>query len=51
VDSFLYHARQLGLCVGVAFDPHGRHNWRTARRLLPDVLAWLRLQLALGIRH
>jgi hypothetical protein len=46
VDSFLYRARQRGLTVAVGFDPNGRHNWRTAHRLLPGVIEWLAPVLA-----
>jgi S-formylglutathione hydrolase FrmB len=46
VDSFLYRARERGLEVQVAFDPRGRHNWRSARRFLPGIIAWLGDQLA-----
>jgi hypothetical protein len=46
VDSFLYVARQRGLAVGVEFDPRGRHDWRTARRLLPGAIDWLAAHLA-----
>jgi S-formylglutathione hydrolase FrmB len=41
VESFLYRARERGLAVGVGYEPHGRHNWRTGRRLLPGALDWL----------
>jgi S-formylglutathione hydrolase FrmB len=46
VESFLYVAERRGLCVGVAYDPHGHHNLPTARRLFPDVVAWLAPRLA-----
>jgi S-formylglutathione hydrolase FrmB len=45
VESFLYRARQLGLPVAVGYVPEGRHDRATARKLLPDVLAWLRPRL------
>jgi S-formylglutathione hydrolase FrmB len=45
VESFLYRARQRGLCVGVSYDPRGRHNKATALRLVPDLVAWLRPRL------
>jgi len=41
VESFLYLARQRGLCVSVNYDPRGRHNLRTMKRLAPWVLEWL----------
>ena len=46
VESFLYRARQLGLEVGVGYDPKGHHGESTAMRLLPGVLTWLRPLLA-----
>lgn len=46
VESFLYVAKQRGLCVGVAYDPRGRHNVATALRLMPAVFEWLAPQLA-----
>ncbi len=46
VESFLYAARQRCLTVGVAYDPHGRHNRATAYRLMPDVFKWLAPRLA-----
>jgi hypothetical protein len=41
VESFLYRARQRGICVSVAYDPRGRHNKRTAVRLFPSSARWL----------
>jgi S-formylglutathione hydrolase FrmB len=41
VESFLYLAQDRGLTVGVAYDPKGRHDTATGRRLFPDVVAWL----------
>jgi hypothetical protein len=46
VESFLYRARELGLTVGVGYDPKGHHNTHTALRLLPGVLEWLKPRLA-----
>jgi S-formylglutathione hydrolase FrmB len=46
VESFLYVARQRGLCVGVAYDRRGKHNLATALRLMPSVFEWLAPQLA-----
>jgi pimeloyl-ACP methyl ester carboxylesterase len=40
-ESFLFVARQRGLDVGVGYEPEGRHNEKTALKLLPGVLAWL----------
>ena len=46
-ESFIYRARcQRGLTVAVGHDPRGRHNRRTARRLLPGILDWLAPLLA-----
>jgi len=33
--SFLYRAKQRGLTVGVGYDPEGRHDAASGRRLLP----------------
>jgi S-formylglutathione hydrolase FrmB len=41
VESFLYRARQRGISVGVGYDPKGRHNAETGRRLLPAALEWV----------
>jgi len=41
VESFLYLAGDRGLTVGVAYDPNGRHDTTTGRRLFPDVVEWL----------
>lgn len=46
VESFLFVARSRGLEVGVAYDPQGKHNRRTAEKLLPDIIAWLAPRLA-----
>lgn len=46
VESFLYRAHQLGLCIGVGYAPHGRHNRRTAARLFPDAADWLAPRVA-----
>jgi S-formylglutathione hydrolase FrmB len=45
-ESFLFAARERGLCVAVGYDPRGKHDSSTALRLLPGVLDWLRPQLA-----
>jgi hypothetical protein len=44
-ESFLYRARERGLEVGVGYEPDGRHNVRTAMKLLPGLLEWLRQRL------
>jgi S-formylglutathione hydrolase FrmB len=41
VESFLYYAKCKGLCVHVAYDPRGCHNWHTANRFLPTLFRWL----------
>jgi S-formylglutathione hydrolase FrmB len=45
VESFLYRAKQKGLEVGVGYEPNGRHSYRTAMKLLPGLLEWLRVRL------
>jgi len=46
VESFLYVAHQRGLEVGVGYDPQGKHNRRTAERLLPGIIEWIAPRLA-----
>jgi S-formylglutathione hydrolase FrmB len=46
IESFLYHAKDRGLTVGVGYDPNGKHDVATALRLLPGVLEWLSPRLA-----
>ena len=46
VESFLFAAKERGLCVAVAYDPIGKHDLPTALKLLPAVLDWLAPQLA-----
>jgi S-formylglutathione hydrolase FrmB len=41
VESFLYRAKQRGLGVSVAYDPQGRHNPSTAKKLFPAMVDWL----------
>ncbi len=41
VDSFLYFARGRGLTVSTVFDPTGKHNLSSGRKLFPSLLAWL----------
>ena len=41
VESFLYLARDRGLTVGVSYDPNGKHDTATGRRLFPDAVEWL----------
>lgn len=46
VESFLYRAKERGLCVGVGYDPKGRHNTPTALKLFPGIVDWLAPLLA-----
>lgn len=46
VESFLDVAKARGLTVRVAYDPEGRHNLATGRRLYPAFAAWLAEWLA-----
>jgi len=41
IESFLYRAQQKGIAVGVAYDPKGRHDVKTALSFLPAILDWL----------
>jgi S-formylglutathione hydrolase FrmB len=41
VESFLYIARSKGFTVSSVYDPEGKHNIASARKLLPSVIAWL----------
>jgi hypothetical protein len=41
IDSFLYAAKERGICVGYCKAPLGRHNTRTALRLFPCILDFL----------
>jgi pimeloyl-ACP methyl ester carboxylesterase len=41
VESFLYRAKQKKICVTTAYDPDGRHNARTALKLLPYAIDWI----------
>jgi S-formylglutathione hydrolase FrmB len=46
VESFLFMARERGLTVGVGYDPRGKHDFPTAKKLFPGVLEWLAPRLA-----
>ena len=46
VESFLYHAHERGLSVGVAYDPNGKHDLATGRRLFPKMLEWVAPRMA-----
>jgi S-formylglutathione hydrolase FrmB len=39
--SFLYRAKQRGITVGVGYDPEGRHNPTSGRKLLPAAMEWV----------
>jgi hypothetical protein len=45
VESFLYRAKEKGLCVGVGYLPNGRHNVKSAMKLLPGIIDWLNQRL------
>jgi S-formylglutathione hydrolase FrmB len=45
VESFLYRAKQRGIPVGVGYDPKGTHSVKTALKLLPGLVDWLRPRL------
>lgn len=40
-ESFLYRAKERGLKVGVEYDPQGRHDEESGRRLLAGALQWV----------
>jgi S-formylglutathione hydrolase FrmB len=42
VESFLYRANERGIKVGVGYDPEGRHDTESGRRLLPGAIEWVR---------
>jgi hypothetical protein len=46
VESFLFVAHRRGLEVTVEKDPEGKHNRRTAMKLLPGIIDWLGPRLA-----
>ena len=41
VESFLYLCKCRGIEVGMAYDPHGHHDTKTAQRLAPEIISWL----------
>jgi S-formylglutathione hydrolase FrmB len=41
VESFLYRARERGVSVGVVFDPVGKHDVESGRRLFPEAVRWI----------
>jgi S-formylglutathione hydrolase FrmB len=40
-DSFLFRAKERGLQIGVEFDPNGRHDEPSVRRLFPEAMRWV----------
>jgi hypothetical protein len=46
VESFLWVAEHRGLCVGVNYDPKGKHDLRTGLKLFPGMAQWLAPLLA-----
>jgi S-formylglutathione hydrolase FrmB len=46
VESFLYLCKFRGLCIGVGYTPHGKHDMATAVKLLPGIVEWLAPRLA-----
>jgi S-formylglutathione hydrolase FrmB len=46
VESFLYVARERGLCLRVDYDPKGKHDRKTALEFVPGVVEWLAPLLA-----
>jgi S-formylglutathione hydrolase FrmB len=46
VESFLFHAKERGLGITVAYDPQGRHNVATAKKFFPGMVEWLAPRLA-----
>ncbi|HWY86974.1 MAG TPA: alpha/beta hydrolase-fold protein, partial [Gemmataceae bacterium] len=41
VESFLYRANERGVTVEVKFDPLGKHDVASGRRLFPDAVRWI----------
>jgi S-formylglutathione hydrolase FrmB len=46
VESFLFLAKLRGLTVTVAYDPKGKHDLATAKRMLPATVDWLAPRIA-----
>jgi S-formylglutathione hydrolase FrmB len=46
VESFLFVARHRGLEVGVGYEPKGKHDRPTAKKLLPGIIDWMAVHLA-----
>jgi S-formylglutathione hydrolase FrmB len=45
IESFLYRAREKGITISVGYLRRGKHDLRTAYRLMPGIFEWLRPQL------
>jgi S-formylglutathione hydrolase FrmB len=41
VESFLFRAKERGVTVGVAYDPQGKHDAESGRRLFPEAVRWI----------
>ncbi len=41
VESFLFRAKERGVTVGVTYDPQGKHDAESGRRLFPDAVRWI----------
>lgn len=46
VESFLFVAHRRGLEVNIEYDPNGKHDEKTAEKLLPGIIDWLAPRLA-----
>jgi pimeloyl-ACP methyl ester carboxylesterase len=45
VESFLYIARQRGIPITVSYVPRGKHDYKTAFKIVPDLFNWLNDQM------
>jgi enterochelin esterase-like enzyme len=45
VESYVYRCKQKGIAIAVAYEPDGKHDLRTALKLLPRMLEWLKPRL------
>lgn len=45
IDSFLYRAKEKGIEIAVDYLPDGKHDAKTALKMLPPMLAWLKPRL------
>jgi len=46
VESFLFRAKERGLTIRVDYDPEGRHNRATAKKMEPGILQFVAERLA-----